>query len=145
MEVISQQSSLERQLSSISGSELRLGLYFWRAAAGALFFFFPRFFFRGRAGGRGLMRGKCLAARAVPFSCVSLRSAQLVFGESVDAHQSGLFAAAPRTQMASLVSSPLRYPAAGLRAIKPFQSRGTVRSKKYTHKYIYIYLKEWVL
>lgn len=37
MEVISQQSSLERQLSSISGSELRLRLYFWRAAAAGFF------------------------------------------------------------------------------------------------------------
>lgn len=73
------------------------------------------------------MRGKCLAARAEPFSCVSLRSAQLVFGESANAHQSGLFAASPCTQMASLVSSPLRYPAAGLLATRPFQSKRTVR------------------
>lgn len=87
------------------------------------------------------MRGKCLAARAVPFSCVSLRSAQLVFGESADAHQSGLFAASPRAQMASLVSSPLCYPAAGSPAIKPFQSRGTVRSKNIYVHILYIYLK----
>lgn len=59
MEVISQQSSLERQLSSISGSELRLGLFFWKAAAGALLFIFLIYFLPassssagGRAGGR---------------------------------------------------------------------------------------------
>lgn len=49
VEVASRQSGLERQLSSISGLELRLGLRFWRAvAAGRIH----------SAHGRGLMRGK---------------------------------------------------------------------------------------
>lgn len=73
MEVISQKSSLERQRSSISGSELRLGLFFWRAAAGALLFIYLFHLLAAAAtaascaGGRGLMRGKCLAVRAAPF------------------------------------------------------------------------------
>lgn len=126
MEVISQQSSLERQLSSISGSELRLRLYFWRAAAAA-----------AAAGGSpphtfhrrvGLNERKCLAG-CVPFSCVSLRVSVLCLARVRTHIKVGFFAAFPRTQMASLVSSPLRYPASGLLAIKRFQSRGNVRSK----------------